>query len=131
MKHYLWAGIWGIFVLFLISMPISVNGGKLSMFNFPGIDKLVHTGIFFVFTVLLFFGLLKNSKSLKLISIPIVLILIISSSFAVGTELIQEYFTNYRSFESLDIFADFIGIGMGYFAYLLFISAAHGVRLSS
>lgn len=131
MKHYLWAVIWGIFVLFLISMPIDINGGKLSRFNFPGIDKLVHTGIFFVFTVLLFFGLLKNSRSLKLISFPIILMLIVSSSFAIGTELIQEYFTNYRSFEILDIFADHIGIGMGYFAYLLFIFAAMGAKACS
>jgi hypothetical protein len=112
-------------------MPININEGKLSWFNFPGVDKLVHTGIFFVLTVLLFFGLLKNSRSFKLISLPIILILIVSSSFAIGTELIQEYFTNYRSFEFLDIFADHVGIGMGYFAYLLFIFAAKGVKMNS
>lgn len=112
-------------------MPININGGKLAWFNFAGIDKLVHTGIFFVFTVLLFFGLLKNSRGLKLISLPIILILIVSCSFAIGTELIQEYFTKYRSFEFHDIFADHVGIGMGYFAYLLFILAAKGVKTHS
>ncbi len=129
MKHYFWAVVWGFFVLFLISMPININEGKLSLFNFPGVDKLVHTGIFFVFTVLLFFGLLKNSRSFKLISFPVILILIVSSSFAIGTELIQEYFTNYRSFEFHDVFADHVGIGMGYFAYLLFISAAKEAKI--
>ena len=124
MKHYLWAVIWGIIVLFLITTPINIDANKLSRFAFPGIDKLVHTGIFFVFTVLLLFASLKNDRSFRLISIPIVLIVIISSSFAVSTELIQEYMTTYRSFEYADIFADHIGIGMAYFAYLLFIFVA-------
>jgi hypothetical protein len=128
MKHYLWAMIWGIFVLFLIVTPIDMNGGQLSRFNFPGVDKLVHTGVFFVFTVLLLFASLKNSRSLKLVSFSIILILIISSSFAVGTELIQEKLTSYRSFELWDIFADHVGIGMAYFAYLLFIFAAKDLQ---
>lgn len=123
MKHYLWAVIWGCFVLFLISTPIDMNNGTIARFNFPGIDKLVHTGVFFVFTVLMLFASLKNSKSLKLISFPVIGTLIIASSFAIGTELIQEYFTNYRSFELWDIFADHVGIGMAYFAYLLFIGS--------
>ena len=131
MKHYLWAILWGFLILFLISIPIDINGGKLSRFNFPGVDKLVHTGIFFVFTVLLFFGLLMNSRKIKLISVPVILILVVSSSFAIGTELIQEYFTNFRTFELWDIFADHVGIGMGYFAYLLFIFAIKGANIDS
>lgn len=128
MKHYLWAVIWGFFVLFLIVTPIDMDGDKLSRFNFPGIDKLVHTGVFFVFTVLMFFASLKNSKSLKLLSVTIILILIIASSFAIGTELIQDKLTSYRSFELWDIFADHVGIAMGYFAYLLFIGAAKSMN---
>jgi VanZ family protein len=128
MKHYLWALIWGIFVVFLIVTPIDMNEGELSRFNFPGIDKLVHTGVFFVFTVLLFFASLKNSHSLKIISFSIILILIIASSFAIGTELIQEKLTTYRTFELWDIFADHVGIAMAYFAYLLFILAAKSIK---
>lgn len=128
MKHYLWAVIWGVFVLFLIVTPINIDTDKLSRFTFPGMDKLVHTGIFFVFTVLLLFASLKNDHSLRLVSFPIVLIIIVSSSFAIATELIQEYLTTSRSFELLDIFADHIGIGMAYFSYLALIIAARGVK---
>lgn len=127
MKHYLWAVIWGFFVLFLIVTPIDMDGDKLSRFNFPGIDKLVHTGVFFVFTVLMLFASLKNSKSLKLMSVTVVLILFIASSFAIGTELIQDKLTSYRSFELWDIFADHVGIAMGYFAYLLYVGAAKSI----
>ncbi len=124
MKHYLWAVIWGLFVLFLISTPVDLDNSGLSRFNFPGVDKLVHSGIFFVFTALLLFASLKNNQSLRLISTSIVLNIIIASSFAIGTELIQEYLTNYRSFELWDIFADHVGIGMAYFSYLLYVGAA-------
>lgn len=115
--------IWGCIVLFLISVPIDMNNQTLSRFSFPGIDKLVHTGVFFVFTALMFFGSLKNAEKIQLISFPLLTIILISSSFAIGTELIQEYFTNYRSFELWDIFADHVGIGMAYFSYLLYTSA--------
>lgn len=127
MKHYLWAVIWGFFVLFLIATPIDTSNSGLSRFNFAGVDKLVHTGIFFVFTVLLLFASLKNDRSLRLISTSIILNIIIASSFAIGTELIQEHLTNYRSFEHWDIFADHVGIGMGYFSYLLYIGVAKRV----
>lgn len=128
MRHYLWAVIWGVFILFLITTPINIDANKLSRFSFPGIDKLVHTGIFFVFTVLLLFASLKNDDSLRLISFPIVLIIIISSSFAISTELIQRYLATYRSFELWDVFADHIGIGMAYLAYWLFIIAVRGIK---
>lgn len=124
MKHYLWAIIWGCLVLFLIATPIDMNNRTISRFNFPGIDKLVHTGVFFVFTALMLFASLKNSEGLKLINFPIIIIIIIGSSFAIGTELIQEYFTTYRSFELWDIFADHVGIGMAYFSYVLYIGAS-------
>jgi hypothetical protein len=128
MRHYLWAVIWGVFILFLITTPINIDADKLSRFSFPGIDKLVHTGIFFVFTVLLLFASLKNDRTVRLISFPIVLILIVSSFFAIATELIQEYFATYRAFELWDIFADHVGIGMAYFSYLLFIIGAQGIK---
>lgn len=123
MKHYLWAVVWGIIVLFLISMPIDVNGSRLSRLHFPGVDKLVHTGIFFVFTTLLLFGSLKNQRSRRFFNLSIVVVFIVSSLFAISTELIQEHFTEYRSFELLDIFADHVGIGMAFFSYCLFLSA--------
>src|SRR5690606_40496633 len=68
MKHYLWAIIWAILVLILISSPMpDVTDSRHS---FPGIDKLVHTGFFFVFTVLMFFGSLMDGNEPNLISWP-------------------------------------------------------------
>lgn len=129
MRHYIWAMIWGIFVLFLITTPLDLGNRAISRFNFPGIDKLVHTGIFFVFTVLMLFASIKNSQSLRFISFPVVLTILCASIFAIGTELIQEYLTSYRTFDLWDIFADHVGIGMAYFSYLLYVGGAKGLKV--
>lgn len=119
MKHYLWAVIWAILVLFLVSSPMpDVTNPNHS---FPGIDKLVHTGFFFVFTILMFYGSIMNDNEPNLISWPNILVLGSGSIFAIGTELIQKYLFTYRSFEYWDVFADHVGIGMGYFAYLVLV----------
>jgi len=126
MKHYLWAIIWAVLVLFLVSSPMpDVSDSRHS---FPGIDKLVHTGFFFVFTVLMFFGSIMNDNEPNLISWPNLVVLGTGSFFAILTELIQKYLFTYRSFEYWDIFADHVGIGMGYFAYLVLILALKKIK---
>lgn len=126
MKHYLWAIVWAILVLFLVSFPMP--DVSHSSETFPGIDKLVHTGFFFVFTILMFFGSIMNSNEPTLFHWPNILILISGSLFAVLTELIQKYFFTYRSFEYWDIFADHVGIAMGYFAYLVLVLSISKIK---
>jgi len=121
MKHYVWAILWAVIVLFLTSSRI--EGLTSSRFTFAGIDKLVHTGFFFVFTTLMFFGSLKNTHSPRWISLSAFGNILIGSFFALLTEFIQKFFTTYRSFDWWDVFADHVGIGMGYFAYVVFILA--------
>ena len=126
MKHYLWAIIWAILVVFLISSPLpDISNPNHS---FPGIDKLIHTGFFFVFTILMFFGSIMNNNEVALFSLPNVLILMAGSFFAISTELIQKYFFTYRSFEYWDIFADHVGIAMGYFAYLVLVLSISKIK---
>jgi len=96
--------------------------------SFPGIDKLVHTGFFFVFTILMFFGSLMNDNEPNLISWPNLFVLGSGSIFAIATELIQKFIFTYRSFEYWDVFADHVGIGMGYFAYLVLVLTIKKIR---
>jgi len=125
MKHYIWAILWALVILVLCSLPSATTD---SIPKFPGIDKLVHTGFFFVFTILMFFGSIMNSKEPTFFHWPSVLILITASLFAFLTELIQKYFFSYRSFEYWDIFADHVGIGMGYFAYLVLVLSISKIK---
>jgi VanZ family protein len=116
MKHFGWAFLWAIVVLGLCVVPPS---DYQEVPRFEGMDKLVHTGFFFVFTILLYYGALRRGKrfvnSISLHSI----VLFIALLFAGITEFLQWKVFTYRSAELWDLFADFVGIGMGVFAYLV------------
>lgn len=117
MKHYIWAILWAVVILVLCSLPSESTD---AIPKFPGIDKLVHTGFFFVFTVLLYYGAIRRlgtSRPSWSISIRVV---VFSLLFALFTEYIQWKIFTYRSAEAWDLFADAVGTGMGVFSYLLF-----------
>ena len=116
MKHYSWAVLWAIVVVVLCSIPSESMGEAPS---FPGMDKLVHCGFFFVFTVLLYYGAIRRAgTSGPSLGISIRVILV-SLLFALTTEFLQWKIFTYRSAEWWDLFADTVGTGMGVFAYLL------------
>ncbi len=116
MKHYIWAVLWAVVVVVLCGLPSAATD---EVPNFPGMDKLVHTGFFFVFTVLLYYGAIRQAGTSRpswRISVRVVLF---SCLFALFTEYLQWQIFTYRSAEAWDLFADAVGTGMGVFAYLL------------
>ena len=122
MKHYIWAVLWAIVVLVLCSLP---SGATEDVPKFPGIDKLVHTGFFFVFTVLLYYWAIRKSGSVKPSWATSIKVVVFSSLFALLTEYLQLKVFTYRSAEVWDLFADIVGTGMGVFAYLLLHNNYH------
>lgn len=117
MKHYIWAFLWAVIVLVLISMPGDSTRG---IPYFEGMDKLVHTGFFFVFTVLLFYGSIRRNKTRRPSWLSVLKVIFLSLFFAALTEFIQLTIFTHRSAEIWDLFADAVGTGMGVFAYLVF-----------
>lgn len=113
--NYSPAIVWGIAVSILLLMPSSKFGGVP---YFEGIDKMVHCGIFFVLTILIYFGNILHYREKVHKFRSLVVVFLIVGIFAFLTEAAQLYLTNSRSAEWWDIFADFIGIGMAMFAYL-------------
>ncbi|WP_353196067.1 VanZ family protein [Parapedobacter defluvii] len=116
MKHYSWAVLWAIVVLVLCSIPSESTD---SIPKFPGIDKLVHSGFFFVFTVLLYYGAIRKGGTARPSWGITMRVIIFSFLFALFTEFLQWKIFTYRSAEAWDLFADVVGTGMGVFAYLL------------
>lgn len=116
MKHYIWAILWAVVVLILCNIPSENTDG---IPKFPGIDKLVHTGFFFVLTVLLYFGAIRESGTSRTSVGISVRVIALSVLFALLTEYLQWKVFTYRSAEAWDLFADAVGTGMGVFAYLL------------
>ncbi len=116
MKHYIWAVLWALVVLVLCSLPSAATD---EVPKFPGIDKLVHTGFFFVFTVLLYYGAIRQVGTFRPSWRISTRVVIFSCLFALFTEFLQWKVFTYRSAEAWDLFADAVGTGMGVFAYLL------------
>lgn len=116
MKHYLLTFIWAIIVLILCLLPPNKLGEPGSMFE--GADKLVHTGFFFVFGILMFHASIRIHGTTKPNFLILSRVLLISIVFALLTEFLQWKVFTYRTAEIWDLFANFTGIGMACFAYL-------------
>lgn len=116
-KYFGPAILWALFILAICSVPMG-DVGKSRIF-FPGFDKLVHCGIFFVLTVLYCYGSIRKGRSG---SIPIGM-MIKNALLVIGygglIEILQARIFTWRSGDWNDLFADTIGIGMGIFAVLL------------
>ena len=115
LKHQYLAIIWAVLVLILCDIPVSTTG-KLPLFE--GFDKLVHTGFFFVLTVLLFYGKIRQQLSYSYRMMTLLKILLITVILGGGIELLQLTVFTYRSAEWWDFICDMIGVGMGIFSYI-------------
>lgn len=116
LKHQYLAIIWASIVLALCNMPMDKVANEVPIFE--GLDKLVHTGFFFVLTVLLFYGKIRQQGSYSFRIFTIVKILIITASLGGGIELLQWKVFTYRSAELWDFVTDMVGVGMGIFGYI-------------
>lgn len=109
--------LWAIFVLIICEMPSSDISPDSFTF-FEGFDKLAHTGFFFVLTVLLFHGKIKEQGSYNYRALTILKILLITLFLGAAIEVLQYSVFTYRSAEWWDLFADMTGVGMGIFGYI-------------
>lgn len=116
MRYYIWTCLWAAFVFVLCLLP--PNEFKSAGLFFIGADKLVHTGMFFVFSILLFNAEIRRTTSTGFQFSIFFRVLAIAIFFALLTEFLQWKFFTYRSAEWWDLFANFTGIGMAAFAYL-------------
>ncbi len=119
--------IWSLLVLILCDIPLSGVPGSSSFFE--GFDKMVHLGFFFVLTVFLFHGKIRQQNSYDYRILTIIKILLINILLGGGIELLQWKVFTYRSAEWWDFFSDMTGLGMGIFSYLLLHRKAYLVKV--
>ncbi|WP_246162296.1 VanZ family protein [Sphingobacterium phlebotomi] len=115
--NYIWAIVWGILMLLLMGLPSDDIPG---VGFFEGFDKMAHCGFFFVFTALLLWGSMSQSAGNPSKMKAVFISFFVASIFAFGTEAIQYYLSTGRQADWWDIFADYVGIGMALFSYILF-----------
>lgn len=117
LRYQYLAILWAIFTLIMCEMPMS-DTSALGVTFFEGFDKLAHTGFFFVLTVLLFYGKIKEQSSYTYRSLTILKILVVTFTLGVLIEVLQITIFTYRAAEWWDLFADMTGVGMGIFSYI-------------
>jgi VanZ family protein len=99
--------LWTLMVFILLAMN---SHNKIDV---PGLDKLVHFGLFFFFSFL-WGTYLKPKISIDATSFTMFLV-IVGSAYGMGMEFYQKYFTN-RSFSYWDGLADALGSVAGAWA---------------
>ena len=120
--RYYWPAIlWALFILIICSIKL----GKVSEspLFFPGFDKLVHCGFFFVMIVFSLTGYIRQQSSGILSYTVVLLITVLIIAYGGIIELLQLYIFTWRSGEWNDLFADTIGALMGAFSIFITIKA--------
>ncbi len=114
-KYNLPVIVWAIFILILLGMP----SGNLPepLWGLTHLDKVAHFGLFFIFTLLLIFGLKKQYSYKNIRSNYTPWVIIISIGFAFFTEAFQLMLSTGRNFEVLDAVMDMFGSGTSFVFY--------------
>src|SRR5690606_14585222 len=113
--NYSWSILCAIVMCVLLLVP--ANDLPSDGF-FPGFDKLVHTGSFYLLTTLMLFGRLVDTKRRATNIKPFIIVFLTASFFAFFPVGAQFYLTASRQADWWDIFADYVGIGMAILSYL-------------
>ena len=100
----------------MVAFLCLVKLNNLPSFGVSGADKYVHFTFHFVFTLL--WGYYFFLKQNKLESKKIGIIILISLSYGILIEFLQEVFTTTRHADIFDVLANLTGATM---AYLLFV----------
>ena len=121
LKYYWPAILWALFILILCS--IKLGEVSESPLFFPGFDKLVHCGLFFVMMVFITASYTRKHAP-AVLSVKIIAILTVITIIYGGTiEILQKYIFTWRSGEWNDLFADVIGILMAAFSIFITLKA--------
>ncbi|HEY4325385.1 MAG TPA: VanZ family protein [Mucilaginibacter sp.] len=125
-KYYRPAILWALFILILCTAKI----GKIAQSSifFPGFDKLVHCGLFFMLVVLYCYDFIRQQYHPAFSYKKIILITIAAISYGGVIELLQKFMFTWRSGEWDDLFADSVGACMGAFSIIITVKALRYVK---
>lgn len=113
--------LWALFILVICCA--SLGSAAKSHIFFTGFDKLAHTGLFFVLTVLTFYGLIRKKGSVRFPIAVFSFVFLILFVFGGAIEILQWKVFTYRSGDWNDLFCDMLGSLMGIFSVLVITHA--------
>ncbi|MDB5138295.1 MAG: hypothetical protein JWR12_211 [Mucilaginibacter sp.] len=120
-KYYGPAILWALFILIMCTVKL----GKVadSPMFFPGFDKLVHCGFFFVMVVFYCNGLIRQHSGQILSYKRILVVTTVAILYGGLIELLQLLVFTWRSGEWNDLFADAVGASMGAFSLIITVNS--------
>ena len=101
--------IWALVILVLCLMP-GKDLPNISILNF---DKLAHFSVYFLLSLLMYYGWKKQNSFLALHRQTFIKILLLTSTYGFAVEIMQELFTVDRHFDIFDALANSIGAVAG------------------
>ncbi|MDB5131273.1 MAG: hypothetical protein JWR02_1022 [Mucilaginibacter sp.] len=113
-KYYGPAILWALFIFMMCTIKLGDVGN--SPLFFPGFDKLVHCGFFFVLVVCYRFGSIRQQLPRYLSYKPIIIFTLFAILYGGIIELLQNYVFTWRTGDWADLFADSVGAMMGTFS---------------
>lgn len=114
--------LWALLVLILCSVSFG-SVGRSHLF-FPGFDKLVHCGLFFVLAVLMCNGSIRQYNTVSFTIVSALKVFMIALCYGAVIEILQMFVFTWRGAEWADLFADSVGAGMGVFSTLVILYAS-------
>lgn len=100
---------WALLILLACLMPGS-SLNRVTDFDLPHFDKVVHFGIFFILTVLLLSDFNKQETTKITRKKKMLVAALVAFAYGLAIELFQLILIQSRSAEVLDVFANGIGI---------------------
>jgi VanZ family protein len=102
--------VFALFIFILSVIPTDFGGGPPS-FYFPGMDKVIHAGMYGTLALLVLYGLIKYDRFTPR---QIVFNLLLVWLYSAFMELLQYLFIRSRSGEWRDMLANLAGIVLAY-----------------
>ena len=118
LKYHWLTILWALFIFVMCSIKIGDNITHQPLF-FPGFDKLVHSGFFFVLVVFWCNGIIRQQNIRPISYKSAAIITVFSILFGGLIELLQLTVFIWRSGEWPDLFADAVGACMGIFSVII------------
>ncbi|MDB5144480.1 MAG: hypothetical protein JWQ66_3193 [Mucilaginibacter sp.] len=118
LKYHSLTILWALLIFVMCSIKIGDNITHQPLF-FPGFDKLVHCGFFFVLVIFWCNGMIRQQNTRLISYKSAAMVTIFAILFGGLIEILQLTIFTWRSGEWSDVFADTIGACMGIFSVMI------------
>ena len=116
LKHTKWAMLWALLIFILCAIP-GKDFPDVSYFELLEPDKWIHASLFFVLEVLLIWGFALQSSFNILNRFPKLISAVLSITYGISLELMQQAFFIDRTADIFDVAANTTGTILGIIFY--------------